>query len=234
MRSRKNPAPHSFLASIKKNGSRERIKIMKPEYLIIHHTATSRDTTTFEAVKKNHIAKGWGNIGYHFFIISDGSLYGYPEARGQDQVGAHCRADGMNFKSIGICLTGNFETEMPSDEQILTLRNLIKDLQKAWDIPMANILSHKEVTGSKTLCPGKNLMPIIDSIRNPAPDEQNELLTTIKDQKRQIGQLKQKNNQLTEKLTKARKVITDLKVALESKKNWAQTLIELIKKNDNN
>ena len=220
--------------SIKKILPYNKIKIMKQKYLIIHHTATARDTTTFEAVKKNHISKGWGNIGYHFFIEANGSLFGYPQARGQDQVGAHCRADGMNYKSLGIALAGNFETEVPTEKQIETLTNLIVILQKAWDIPNENILSHNEVKGSKTLCPGKNLIPTIESLRNPAPDEQNELLKTIKELRRENGQLKVKNARLNEKLKKTREVIRVLKVALESKKSWADKLIEIIKKNENN
>ena len=230
----------SLRISAKYKGSKKtllpynKIKIMKPEYLIIHHTATSRDTTTFEAVKKYHISKGWGNIGYHFFIEANGSLFGYPEARGQDQIGAHCIADGMNYKSLGICLTGNFETEVPTKEQVKTLTNLIVILQKAWDIPNENILSHNEVKGSKTLCPGKNLIPTIESLRNPAPDEQNELLKTIKELRRENGPLKVKNARLNEKLKKTREVIRVLKVALESKKSWADKLIEIIKKNENN
>ena len=144
---------------------------MKPQYLIIHHTATSRDRTTFEAVKKNHIAKGWGNIGYHFFINGKGNLYGFPQARGQDQVGAHCRADGMNYKSLGIALTGNFNIEDPTKEQLDILNKLVQQLKQYWTIPKENVLGHKEVAGSQTACPGKNLMPFIIGLREESSCE---------------------------------------------------------------
>jgi len=84
---------------------------LKPEsikYLIVHHTATARDTTTFDAVKKYHISKGWGDIGYHYFITADGKIW---PGRAENIVGAHASSSDMNFKSLGICLTGNFMDE---------------------------------------------------------------------------------------------------------------------------
>jgi len=137
---------------------------MIPIYLINHHTATARDTTTFASIKAGHIRRGWHNIGYHFFIDGKGNLYGYPQARGQDQVGAHAKKP-MNQMSLGICLAGNFEIEQPSKEQLNTLKNLIFELQAQWNIPNENILGHGEVKGAKTLCPGKNFMPFIIGLR---------------------------------------------------------------------
>jgi len=162
---------------------------MIPTYLIIHHTATSRDNTTFEAVKGNHIHRGWGNIGYHFFINGKGVLYGYPEARGQDQRGAHCIADNMNAKSIGIALTGNFEIEQPSTEQLLTLSNLISQLREAWDIPKENVLGHNEVKGAKTACPGRNLIPYINGLKKEC-ESCNELKEELKVANNKLNKIK--------------------------------------------
>jgi len=210
---------------------------MKPKYIIIHHTATDRDHTTFEAVKKYHISKGYGNIGYHFLITADGVLHGYPEARGQDIVGAHCRADGMNYKSIGICLTGNFEKQQPIEKQLSTLRNLVDQLKKEWNIPTENVLGHKEVKGAKTVCPGTHLTTFIKTIRKidgyNESEATKELLRTIKELRVANGQLKQKNTKLMTKLTNAKNIIKELKVAIQSKKTWADKLLELIKKNEN-
>ena len=134
---------------------------MTPSYLIIHHSATDRDTTTFASVKAYHISKGWGDIGYHYFITPSMCHSG----RGEDVVGAHCIADGMNFKSLGICLAGNFENETPTDWQVNRLKQLIKELQNKYNIPNKNILAHREVSGAATACCGKNLLPIIIEIR---------------------------------------------------------------------
>ncbi|KKL45151.1 hypothetical protein LCGC14_2358550 [marine sediment metagenome] len=212
---------------------------MKPTYLIIHHTATSRDKTTFAAVKKYHIKKGWGNIGYHFFIESDGTLYGYPQARGQDQVGAHARADGMNYKSIGIALTGNFQMEEPKPEQIKTLNRIVKDLMKVWKIPKKNILGHREVKGALTVCPGDNLIPYIKELRADVKDSNNKDDNDLLREdniilRREKTELKQKYIKCSNKVKSKLDVIRQLKVALSSKKTWVDKLLNLIKKNEDN
>jgi len=134
---------------------------MKPKYLIIHHTATDRDTTTFEAVDKHHKSLGWGGIGYHKFITAGGWLH---EGRREDAVGAHCKDGEMNFKSLGICLTGNFQTEHPAADQLNTLQKIVRELQEKYQIPNENILGHREVP-SATACPGRNLLAFVAELR---------------------------------------------------------------------
>lgn len=128
---------------------------MTPKFIIIHHSAVSRQVNSkqFDAVKRYHIGKGWGDIGYHYFIDPDGRLH---EGRKENVIGAHCTQIGMNMKSIGICLAGNFEIEKPTDFQIFKLRDIIRAITKRHRIPRASILGHKE-TGASTSCPGKNL-----------------------------------------------------------------------------
>lgn len=50
------------------------LKPDKIKYLIIYHSATARDTTTFDAIKIYHTLKGLGDIGYHFFITASGKV----------------------------------------------------------------------------------------------------------------------------------------------------------------
>jgi len=137
-------------------------KLNNIQYLIVHHTATARDTTTFEAVKKYHISKGWGNIGYHFFITANGKRW---YGRSEQTIGAHAKADNMNFRSLGICLTGNFMNEEPTPAQKYTLLNLITALRVKYQIKANSILGHREITGAKTLCPGDHLLDWIIKYR---------------------------------------------------------------------
>jgi len=138
------------------------MKLQKVEYLIVHHTATDRDHTTFEAVKRYHISKGWDDIGYHFFIDGKGGLFvGRPETK----VGVHCRASGMNFRSLGICLAGNFETQYPSAVQLLKLSQTLNHLVDKYLILPDQILGHCEVPRARTVCPGKNLLYWLDIYR---------------------------------------------------------------------
>lgn len=128
---------------------------MQPEFIIIHHSAVSRkdNAAQFEAVQRNHIAKGWGAIGYHYFIEPNGKLH---EGRRTWEIGAHCSYTGLNIKSIGICLAGNFQIEKPADPQIFRLRDLLKEIAGNYQIKTNKIVGHNE-TGAPTACPGKNL-----------------------------------------------------------------------------
>lgn len=155
-----------------------KLKPEKIKNLIVHHTATSRDRTTFEAVKRYHTkTKRWADIGYHWFITGDGKLW---KGRDEQWVGAHCNrpiGKSMNFRSLGIALTGNFETEMPSKEQISTLERILSDMRVKYSIPRENVFGHTEVSGANTLCPGKNFLPYLRSYRKrtkkPEPEADN-------------------------------------------------------------
>jgi len=146
---------------------------IKPEdikYLILHHSATSRDFTSFLAVKNYHInQRGFWDIGYHFFITGDGKLH---RGRPEDYVGAHCRTlpPSMNFRSLGICLAGNFEREEPNKAQLITLKFLLRFLMEKYSIPAENVLGHNQVLGTSTLCPGINFLCWIDEWRSKKND----------------------------------------------------------------
>jgi len=214
----------------------------KPKYIVIHHTATLRDHTTFEAVKGNHIHRGWGNIGYHFFINGKGNLYGYPQARGQDQVGAHTKANGMNYKSIGIALTGNFQKEKPNEVQLTVLKNIIDDLRKEWKIPTKNVLGHREVKDAATVCPGNNLIAFIKEYRKSNKEKdltKVELLKIIEEQRiiikernTELGTLKRNFNTINGKLTSCKKDKKELKVAFEEQQGWFSKQIKKFFKNE--
>ena len=131
---------------------------MKPEYLLLHHDADSSPDPHFQKVNANHKNRGFPksslgfHVGYTWFCGKDGTL---KQARAEDEVGAHCSAKGMNFKSIGVCLAGNFTKEAPTAYQIESLTVLLDQLQQRWGIPDDKILLHREV--GKTACPGVDL-----------------------------------------------------------------------------
>ncbi len=199
---------------------------MKPKYLIIHHTATSRDRTTFSAIKNGHIRRGFGDIGYHFLITADGVLH---EGRGQDQVGAYARADRMNFKSLGIALTGNFEKEKPTNKQFNTLKGIVRQLQKIYSIPSKNILGHKEVEKARTLCPGRNLIQFVQGLRSqkePQPKPKDNLSETVKEQTKEIKRLKDNLIKCQQKCQKKQELIDEFKEKEKMRQNWFSKLFE--------
>ncbi len=157
-----------------------------PRFIIIHHTA-GFDVSSL-TINRYHAERGFGivlkspqplvkeymrkgfqqviggvlvSIGYHYLIRADGSV---EKGRPDFMQGAHCKAQNMNFKSIGVALTGNFCSidnpigkkghPMPTKSQLATLRGLVLHLSKIYQIPDSHILQHKNIKNSATSCPG--------------------------------------------------------------------------------
>jgi N-acetylmuramoyl-L-alanine amidase len=129
------------------------------KYVIIHHTAS--DMGKALQVDRWHHDRGfWNGIGYHF-LIDNGTL---GKGDGQIEVsprwikqmcGAHCKAGGMNDKGIGIALVGNFNEEVPTQNQLQSLAYLINTLCRYYRIETDHIMGHRDVEGASTDCPGK-------------------------------------------------------------------------------
>ena len=144
-------------------------KSRKWKYIIVHHSATDvGNALRFDYVHSNN--RRWKGLGYHFVI--DNGTYGKKD--GQIEIsprwlhkenGAHCKAGGMNYKGIGICLVGNFSEDKVSDGQMKSLIFLVKELKKHYRIPNSKILGHGQVKGASTECPGKKF-PWRDFWRN--------------------------------------------------------------------
>lgn len=135
---------------------------MTPRYIIIHHTASPRDTTTLEQVNAWHKARGFPKssrgwyVGYHF-LITAGSMF---QTRDENERGAHAYnpATGIDWNgtSLGVCLTGNFnEDKTLTEYQTQTLHNILRILMENWKIGPKRILLHRDV--DQTACPGRNI-----------------------------------------------------------------------------
>lgn len=130
------------------------------KYIIIHHSATDvGNALSFDYIHSHK--RLWKGLGYHF-VIDNGTAdrkAGHIEISPRwlhQEYGAHCKADEMNYKGIGICLVGNFNDEHVSLEQMDSLVYLVSILKKYYNIPDSHILGHGKVEGAKTDCPGKN------------------------------------------------------------------------------
>lgn len=114
--------------------------------VIIHHTASA--DVPASTIHQWHLNQGWSGIGYHFVVRANGTIErGRPELA----IGAHSGPAG-NGDSIGIVLTGNFETGKPTEEQMNALVELIKDLRSRYG--NLSVIGHKDVVA--TACPGRN------------------------------------------------------------------------------
>ena len=113
--------------------------------LVIHCSATRYDRDfPVEALRRSHVARGFADIGYHFYITRDGTLH---RCRPVNQIGAH--AAGWNDQSIGICYEGGLdENGQPADTrtyaQRCTLLDLLRQLRR--DYPQARILGHYQLS----------------------------------------------------------------------------------------
>ena len=112
--------------------------------VIIHCSATREgQDVSVDTIRDWHLAKGWNDIGYHFYIDLDGTIH---KGRDIDKMGAHCK--GRNRNSIGICYCGGVEADgkTPKDtrtqEQKESLLHVLKTIKAMY--PESMIYSHNE------------------------------------------------------------------------------------------
>ena len=97
----------------------------------MHVSATKLSQNySFQDCKSGHLAKGWSDIGYHYYITQDGEIH---KGRSIDKNGAHVR--GYNNGTIGICTEGGIgENGVPVDTmnamQMLSVEGLLLALKK--------------------------------------------------------------------------------------------------------
>ncbi|MEM6472173.1 MAG: D-Ala-D-Ala carboxypeptidase family metallohydrolase [Planctomycetota bacterium] len=130
--------------------------------LVVHHSASPRDTTTVADVSRWHRERGFSQIGYHQLILSNGTVQaGRPESI----MGAH--ALGANQNSLGVCLMGNFENETPTAAQISSLVSVLQRWTREHRLPTTSIYGHFDVPGGKTAtaCPGRNLKSQMQNVK---------------------------------------------------------------------
>lgn len=138
----------------------------KPSWIVIHHTASGRDSTTPEAVNRYHRDKDWdpgsgvarasksrlgSYIQYHFFIAADGHV---TQCAQDDEIRWHTGPN-INSSSIAICLAGWFDQGHdagPTDKQIESLRELVSKYSWRYKIPRERIVGH-HFFATKS-CPG--------------------------------------------------------------------------------
>jgi len=162
------------------------VERLYPRFIIIHHTAGfdvpaitidgyharqgfGVEITSPKALVEEYIRRGFRktaggvmvSIGYHYLIRADGTV---EKGRPDFVRGAHCVADNMNFKSIGVALTGNFDSKdnprgekgltIPSRAQFESLKELVHYLMEIYQIPPEHVLCHRDVKNAATRCPG--------------------------------------------------------------------------------
>lgn len=148
--------------------------VNKPEKIIIHHSLTKDNVllSDFDAIKRYHMqTNGWSDIGYHWILEKINNKWVWNEGRKENVSGAHCKEQNMNFKSIGICVVGNFDVEIPTPEIYQLVADKCKDIMKRWTINA--IETHNKYATYKS-CPGNNFK-IEEVIKRVYKEENNNM-----------------------------------------------------------
>ncbi len=142
----------------------ERIEGDLAEYyntVVIHHTDRPKDETMKALQQSEMIDPQSADIGYHYVIAGDGTIY---EGRPIDIKGAHVASNNSN--KIGIALMGNLHGDSLANSlqgagagnmtlnQLVSLKVLLDNLDTSYGVD--SVVGHRDlaVTGHKTVCPG--------------------------------------------------------------------------------
>ncbi|MDQ2633357.1 MAG: peptidoglycan recognition protein family protein [Pseudomonadota bacterium] len=116
-------------------------------YIFFHTAAFDGRNADAGEIDRWHRARGWNGIGYNYVIIddrhdtlADGEV---EKGRNEDKVPAHVA--GVNSKSIGICCVGHGDHRDFTARQKKSLAKLVAKLCRKYDVPVENVLGHREV-----------------------------------------------------------------------------------------
>ena len=121
-------------------------------HITVHHSAAPGTILPSRIARYHVFSKShqWPGIGYHFYIMPDGTLY---HTQDMHLISWHVYRN--NSYTVGVCLAGNFTREVPPPRQLDATARLIAWLMEALNIPLEYVLGHKEFPKNATACPGR-------------------------------------------------------------------------------
>jgi hypothetical protein len=121
--------------------------------VVFHHSAgsTTSGAAAVEAIRDWHIrGNGWPDIGYHYLIGSDGTVY---QTEPLNKVSYHVAYH--NEYTVGVCFLGHYEHSRPTDAALAAGREVVLLLEKALGRQLA-IKGHAETNPASTeFCPSR-------------------------------------------------------------------------------
>lgn len=129
----------------------------KINLIIIHCDASDNPKhDNAETIDRWHKERGWSEIGYNYFIRSNGTI---EIGRSIEKIPAH--AKGYNSNSIGICLHG---LDKFTVDQFQSAAKLVKNLLEIHDLEKKDVIPHNMVNKHKT-CPNFDISKILDYLQ---------------------------------------------------------------------
>lgn len=131
--------------------------------VVLHHSGNSGETDPTEIEDKHINDRGWSDVGYHFMVGPNGSIY---EGRNLRYKGAHVR--GANTGKIGILVMGDFQHQWwdddddPTQSQIDNTVSLIRTLKSKFPA-IGELGGHRDYV--ETDCPGDELYRRLGDLR---------------------------------------------------------------------
>ena len=122
-----------------------------PKYIVLHYTGNAKDTAYNNA---KYFNGGNRNASAHYFV-DDNNIYQVVEDnKGAWHVG-NTKTEVNNKNSIGIemCCSGNYQISEKTEANAI---ELVKYLMAKYNIPIANVRTHAEVTKYGKTCPNWN------------------------------------------------------------------------------
>lgn len=113
-----------------------------------------------DLIRESHLARGWGDIGYHFVVDPAGNVW---EGRPLAWQGAHVGR--QNEGNVGVLVLGNFEEQRPTGQQVGAVDDFVADLMARYRVSVGRVHTHREL--AQTACPGRNLQPHLNVARAP-------------------------------------------------------------------
>lgn len=131
------------------------------QYIVLHHSGSREGNAAYFDNYHREKKKWKFGLAYHF-VIGNGTKSGdgviEVGQRWKDQIhGAHTSNMDLNRIAIGICLVGNFEKQTSvSAQQFGSMVRLVTYLCKRYNIPLSNVIVHRQIKKGHTVCPGKH------------------------------------------------------------------------------
>lgn len=138
-----------------------RVKKNRWKYIVVHNSGTRQGNAKAYDYYHKRVRHMQNGLAYHF-VVGNGKGAGVGEieigGRWTRQInGGHVASDYLNNIAIGICLTGDFNRDRPSAEQLEALEELINYLRKRVgkvDGKQSIVRAHRQINPKPTDCPG--------------------------------------------------------------------------------